>query len=93
MITIETVKYVAGLSKLKVDDAFANEMCGELGDIIKYMDTINSTVDTNSVNQIETTITMQVREDVVLESFNRDILLSNATDRTEETPIVPKTVE
>ena len=93
MITIETVKYVAVLSRLKIDDTFTNEMCDELGDILKYMDTINSTVDTSCVNQIETTAIMQVRKDVVLKSLDRDILLSNATDRTEETPIVPKTVE
>lgn len=93
MITLDTVKYVAELSRLKVDAAFAQQMCSELGDILKYMDTINSTVDTDTVDDICKSEKAYLRNDKIMKSLDRDVLLANAPERTDETPIVPKTVE
>ena len=92
-ITHETAKYVAELSRLKIADDELDRVCGKLNDIINHMDEINSSVDTTGTELKASTMVNVMRPDEVVPSGEREILLSNAPERTEETPIVPKTVD
>lgn len=92
IIDKKTVEYVAELSKLKIMEDEIDSVCTELNKILGYMDEINATVDTASVNVSIVGLTNVMREDGVFDSMNRDELLENTPVHTKETPVVPKTV-
>ena len=93
-VTKELVGYVAELSRIKLDEAQTEKMQNELGAVIDYMDVLNR-LDTDGVEPLSHVfnITNVMREDDVKPSYDRELLLSNAPERTDETVIVPKTVE
>jgi len=69
-------------------------MQNELGAVIDYMDVLNR-LDTDGVEPLSHVfnITNVMRSDDVKPSYDRELLLSNAPERTDETVIVPKTIE
>ena len=93
-ITKELVQYVAELSRIKLSEQDAENMQKELGAIVDYMEVLNQ-LDTESVEPISHifNITNVMREDEVKESYDRNEILKNAPERTDETVVVPKTVE
>lgn len=93
-ITKELVEYVAELSRIKLDAASTEKMQKELGAIVDYMEILNQ-LDTKSVEPLSHVfnITNVMREDEVRPSYAREDILSNAPEHTDETFIVPKTVE
>lgn len=93
-ITKELVEYVAELSRIKLDVASTEKMQKELGAIVDYMEILNQ-LDTESVEPLSHVfnITNVMREDEVRPSYAREDILSNAPEHTDETFIVPKTVE
>ncbi|MBE6799321.1 MAG: Asp-tRNA(Asn)/Glu-tRNA(Gln) amidotransferase subunit GatC [Ruminococcaceae bacterium] len=94
MITKELVEYVAELSRIKLDEQSAEKMEKELGAIVEYMEVLNK-LDTDGVEPLSHVfnITNVMREDEVKESYDRADILKNAPERTDETFVVPKTVE
>ncbi len=93
VITKETAQYVAQLSRLKISEDEIESVCGSLTQIIGYMDEINSSVDTASVDTKVGALTNVMRVDEIKPSADRAELLANSPEHTDETPIVPKTVE
>jgi len=93
-VTKELVGYVAELSRIKLDEAQTDKMQNELGADIDYMDVLNR-LDTDGVEPLSHVfnITNVMRSDDVKPSYDRELLLSNAPERTDETVIVPKTIE
>lgn len=93
-ITRELVEYVAELSRIKLDEQSAEKMEKELGAIVEYMDVLNK-LDTDGVEPLSHVfnITNVMREDEVVESYDRADILKNAPEHTDETVVVPKTVE
>ena len=92
-ITTETVKYVARLSRLEVSDDDLDIVASNLTSILDYMDEINASINTDSVGTKIGVLTTVMRPDIVKPSMERDVLLKNAPDHTEETIIVPRTVD
>ncbi|MBO5908951.1 MAG: Asp-tRNA(Asn)/Glu-tRNA(Gln) amidotransferase subunit GatC [Clostridia bacterium] len=93
-ITKELVEYVANLSRIKLDDKQAEKMQLELASVIEYMEVLNK-LETDDIEPLSHVfnITNVMREDIVKESFDRDELLKNAPEHTDETFVVPKTVD
>ena len=93
-ITKELVESVAELSRIKLDEASTETMQKELGAIVYYMEILNQ-LDTESIEPLSHVfnITNVMREDEVKESYDRADILKNAPEHTDETFIVPKTVE
>ncbi len=93
-ITSEIVEHVANLSRIKLDEEATAKMQKELGAVIEYMEILNSldTTDIEAKSHIFD-VTNVMREDIVKESYDREELLKNAPKRTEETFLVPKTVD
>ena len=88
------VEYVAELSRIKLDEQSCDKMEKELGAIVDYMEILNM-LDTDGVEPLSHVfnITNVMREDEVKESYDRAEILKNAPESTEETFVVPKTVE
>ena len=94
LITKELVEYVAQLSRIKLDEQQTEKMEKELGAIVEYMEVLNK-LDTDGVEPLSHVfnITNVMREDNVVESYDRAEILKTAPDHTDETFVVPKTVE
>ena len=88
------VDYVANLSRIQLNDQQTETMQNELSKILKLMETLKA-VDTEGIEPLSHvfSVTNVLRPDVVHEHFNRESLLQNAPDCTEEAFVVPKTVE
>ena len=93
-ITKELVEYVAELSRIKLDERSTEKMQKELGAIVDYMEILNQ-LDTENVEPLSHvfSITNVMREDDVKPSYDRADILQNAPEHTDDTFIVPKTVE
>ena len=93
-ITGELVEYIAELSKIKLDKTTAEKMEKELGAIVDYMDVLNK-LDTSDVEPLSHVfnITNVMRADETARSYDRGQILENAPEHTDETFVVPKTVE
>ena len=93
-ITKELVQYIAELSRIKLSEQDAENMQNDLGAIVNYMEILNQ-LDTDSVEPLSHifNITNVMRDDKVVESYDRAEILKNAPERTDETVVVPKTVE
>lgn len=93
-ITEELVDYVSTLSRLRLPQEEKAKMAGELEQIVTYMDTLN-TLDTDGVEPMSHIFPLKnvLRADKVVPSADREVLLSGAPDRDEETFRVPKAVE
>ena len=93
-ITKELVEYVANLSRIKLDEKSTEKMQTELGAVIDYMEVLNS-LDTKDIEPMSHvfTVTNVMRDDEVIESYDKEELLKNAPEHTDETFVVPKTVD
>jgi aspartyl-tRNA(Asn)/glutamyl-tRNA(Gln) amidotransferase subunit C len=93
-ISKETVLYVADLARLNLSDEESERLSDEMGGILGYMEKLNS-LDTSNVKAMEHVepVSNILREDIVEESFDRDLILSNAPDEQDGAFRVPRVVE
>ena len=93
-ITKELVEYVAELSRIRLNPDQTEKMQKELGEVVRYMDRLN-TLDTTGVEPMSHVFDVHnvLREDVIRPSCAREELLKNAPVHTEDSVVVPKTVE
>lgn len=93
-ISIETVKRVAELSKIRLDETSTKKMQQELVGIVEYMEILNK-LDTKGVEPLSHAVELKnvLREDEVKPSYSREEILKNAPQRSDDAFIVPKTVE
>ena len=92
-ITIDEVKYVAGLARLELQAEEAEAMAGQLDQILSYVDKLNE-LDTS---QIEPTthaisITNAFREDKLRESLPQGKAIANGPRQNGESFVVPKVI-
>ena len=102
-ITRETARYVAKLARLEIAESEMDDVCQGLSSILSYMDEINASVDVSAAasggadaeaeNASADGIRGPTRADTVTAPMDREALLSNAPERGDETPIVPRIVE
>lgn len=96
-ITRETARYVAKLARLEIAESEMDGVCQGLSSILSYMDEINASEVTDAASEGATApedgISGPTRPDTVTAPMDREALLSNAPERGDETPIVPRVVE
>lgn len=93
-ITEETIKYVAALAKLNVNEEEKNKIAQELDHILDYIETMNE-LDTEGVEPMSHVLPLKnvFREDKVLNKPDREVLLANAPVKKEGSFVVPRTIE
>lgn len=93
-ITAELVDYLAGLSRLEVQEGERQAMTAELERIVTYMDVLNR-LDTQGVEPMSHVFPVKnvLREDEVIPSQDRAELLAGSPAPDQEAFLVPKTVE
>lgn len=93
-ITAELIDYLAGLSRLEVQEGERQAMTAELERIVTYMDVLNR-LDTQGVEPMSHVFPVKnvLREDEVIPSQDRGSLLAGSPVPDQEAFLVPKTVE
>ena len=93
-ITRKEVEHVAQLARLALGDEEKEGLERHLSGILRYMEKLNE-VDTSRVEPTSHVVPVKnvMREDRTMESMDREKVLSNAPDRTEEFFRVPKVIE
>ncbi len=89
-----TVKKVASLSRLRMDDAELERMAPQLSKIIGFVEQL-SQVNTDNVEPLASVvdIVLEMREDVVNDGNAVDKVLANAPEKSQGYFVVPKVVE
>lgn len=92
-ITIDEVKYVAGLARLELQAEEAEAMAGQLDQILSYVDKLNE-LDTSQVEPTThaISITNAFREDELRESLSQGKALANGPRQNGESFVVPKVI-
>ena len=92
-ITKEEVVHVAKLARLNLDEEAIEVYTKQLGDILTYMDTLNS-VDTKDVPATSHAIFINnaFREDEVKASVSVERALANAPQSDDGSFVVPKVI-
>lgn len=93
-ITKKTINHVANLARLNLKDEEVNTLLTQMGEILTYIDKLNS-LDTSNVKPMEHVkpISNVFREDVIAPSFNRDDILKNAPEKEDGAFSVPKIMD
>jgi aspartyl-tRNA(Asn)/glutamyl-tRNA(Gln) amidotransferase subunit C len=93
-VTIDTVKRVARLARIAVDDEDAERMTGELNAILGFVEQLNE-VDVSGVEPMTsvTPMEMKKRQDVVTDGDKAGDIVANAPATEENFFLVPKVVE
>ncbi len=93
-ISKQDVSYVASLAQLRLDEAAQERLVREMGDILAYMDKLNS-LDTRDVEPMMHALEMTniLREDVPGTPLSHEEALRNAPVDNGDYFIVPKILE
>lgn len=93
-VDTDTVKRVAKLARIAVDEKDLAPMTGELNTILEWVEKL-AEVDVDGIEPMTsvTPMTLHQREDAVTDGNRRDDILANAPDHREGFFAVPKVVE
>ena len=93
-IDAATVKKVARLAHIRVEDAELEPLAAELSGIITWIEQLDE-VDTDGVAPMASTeaVTLPMREDVVTDGGDPTVILANAPKADRNFFVVPKVVE
>lgn len=93
-ITDETIEYVGILSKLELSDKEKEQAKKDMTDMLNYIDKLNE-LDTDGVEPLSHTFPVHnvFREDIAVNSDEREKILANAPAKKDGSFQVPKTVE
>ena len=89
-----TVRRIARLARIHVEDAEAEQLAGELNGILGWIEQLNE-VDVEGIDPLTgaAQMAMRMRPDVVTDGGIPDLVLGNAPDRKGPFYAVPKVVE
>jgi aspartyl-tRNA(Asn)/glutamyl-tRNA(Gln) amidotransferase subunit C len=93
-IDAATVRKVARLARLRIDDARVEPLAGELNAIIGFIEQLNE-VDVDGVEPMASAVsaTLPLRDDVVTDGGDASRVLANAPRAADGFFVVPKVVE
>jgi aspartyl-tRNA(Asn)/glutamyl-tRNA(Gln) amidotransferase subunit C len=90
----DTVRRIAKLARLALDDARAGAMVAELNGILAWVEQLKE-VDVDGVSPLTSVVAqkLKMRDDIVTDGGNADALMSNAPQAEDHFFVVPKVVE
>ena len=89
-----TVRRIARLARIKITDAEAASLEGELNGILKWVEQLDE-VKTDGVEPMSRVVPvkMKMRQDQVVDGDKAEAIVANAPERTDHFFMVPKVVE
>jgi aspartyl-tRNA(Asn)/glutamyl-tRNA(Gln) amidotransferase subunit C len=93
-LTLSDVKRIAHLARIEVTDAEAGHALGQLNDIFKLIEQLQS-VDTSGVEPMSHPLggSQRLREDMAGSTENREASMRNAPAQQDGLFLVPKVIE
>jgi aspartyl-tRNA(Asn)/glutamyl-tRNA(Gln) amidotransferase subunit C len=90
----DTVRRIAKLARIALDEGRVEPMAQELNGIVAWMEQLND-VDVTGVAPMTSVVAqkLKMRDDVVTEGGNADALMANAPGGEDHFFVVPKVVE
>ena len=90
----DTVKHIAKLARISLDEKKINSLSKDLSSIIEFIQKLNE-LNTEKTIPLTSIInaSLQSRKDEVLDGKIRDQILKNSPEKNEEFFIVPKVIE
>ena len=90
----DTVKHIAKLAKIALDEKKINSLSKDLSSIMKFIEKLNE-LNTDKINPLTSIInaSLRTRKDEIKDGKIRDQILKNSPDKNEEFFVVPKVVE
>jgi aspartyl-tRNA(Asn)/glutamyl-tRNA(Gln) amidotransferase subunit C len=89
-----TVRRIATLARIRMDDAEVETLAGELNAILGWIEQLNE-VDITGVDPLTgaAAMALKMRDDVITDGGYPERILANAPDRNRDFFTVPKVVE
>jgi aspartyl-tRNA(Asn)/glutamyl-tRNA(Gln) amidotransferase subunit C len=93
-IDLKTIKHIAKLSRISVDDAKADKLAGDLNSIFDFIEKLNE-LNTDNVEPLTSVAetTLKLRADEVKSKNIKDKILKNSPNENEDFFVVPRVVE
>jgi aspartyl-tRNA(Asn)/glutamyl-tRNA(Gln) amidotransferase subunit C len=93
-LTLSDVKRIAHLARIEVTDAEAGQALGQLNDIFRLIEQLQS-VDTDGIEPMSHPLggSQRLREDVASSTENREANMRNAPSQLDGLFLVPKVIE
>jgi len=93
-LDIDTVKHIAKLARISLDEKKINSLSKDLSSIIEFIEKLNE-LNTEQTAPLTSIInaSLQSRKDEVLDGKIRDQILKNSPEKNEEFFVVPKVIE
>ena len=90
----DTVKHIAKLARISLDEKKINSLSKDLSSIMKFIEKLNE-LNTDKTSPLTSIInaSLRTREDEIKDGKIRDQILKNSPDKNEEFFVVPKVVE
>ncbi len=90
----DTVKHIAKLARISLDEKKINSLSKDLTSIIEFIEQLNK-LNTKKIVPLTSIInaSLQSREDKVSDGKIRDQILKNSPEKNEEFFVVPKVIE
>ncbi len=94
MLDTDLITYLAKLSKIEIDEAEKERLVSEMSAIVELMDTMNEVTMEANVNLNGEGVSLQdLRADEIVSSYNREVVLNNASHEKDGFFVVPKIME
>jgi len=90
----DTVKHIAKLARISLDEKKINSLSKDLSSIMKFIEKLNE-LNTEKTVPLTSIInaSLRSRKDEVLDEKIRDQILKNSPEKNEEFFVVPKVIE
>ena len=93
-IDLKTIKHIAKLSRISVDDEKAKKLAGDLNSIFDFIEKLNEL----KIDQIKplTSIaetSLKLRNDEIKSQNMREEIIKNSPEKNEDYFVVPKVIE
>ena len=93
-VDVDTVRRIARLARIRVEDAQAEGLVGELNNILAWVEQLGE-LDTEGVPPMTSVVEqkLHLRQDVVTDGGRPDDIVANAPESAQGFFVVPKVVE
>ena len=93
-IDLKTIKHIAKLSRISVDDEKAKKLAGDLNSIFDFIEKLNE-LKTDQIKPLTSIAetSLKLRNDQIKSQNIREEIIKNSPEKNEDYFVVPKVIE
>ena len=93
-IDLKTIKHIAKLSRISVDDEKAKKLAGDLNSIFDFIEKLNE-LKTDQIKPLTSIAetSLKLRNDEIKSQNMREVIIKNSPEKNEDYFVVPKVIE